>query len=145
MKDDYQLPDDTDDLKLSMNAEDFDLNRDPDNIEDLSLDKLVPDDMPIEYDATKKKEDLSQFETGGRKYNPNEKDEYLDVDGDPFDTLTVNIEAYDREFPQAKTIFLNTNHCPGIKEALLEAGLIEDLRCKVQSGFYMYPVVRWLR
>ena len=47
--------------------------------------------------------------------------------------------------PQAKIIFLNTNHCPGIKEALLEAGLIEDLRCKVQSGFYMYPVVRWLR
>lgn len=67
------------------------------------------------------------------------------VDGDPFDTLTVNIEAYDREFPQAKVIFLNTNHCPGIKEALQDAGLIEDLRCKVQSGYYMYPVARWLR
>ncbi len=67
------------------------------------------------------------------------------VDGDPFDTLTVNIEAFDDKFPQAKIIFLNTNHCPGIKEALLDAGLIEDLGCKVQSGFYMYPVVRWLR
>lgn len=67
------------------------------------------------------------------------------VDGDPFDTLTVNIEAYDRDFPQAKTIFLNTNHCPGIKEALQDAGLIEDLRCKVQSGYCTYPVVRWLR
>ena len=67
------------------------------------------------------------------------------VDGDPFDTLTVNIEAYDTDFPQAKTIFLNTNHCPGIKEALLDAGLIEDLGCKVQSGYCTYPVVRWLR
>ena len=67
------------------------------------------------------------------------------VDGDPFDTLTVNIEAYDREFPQAKYIFINENHCPGIKEALQDAGLIEDLKCKVQSGYYMYPVARWLR
>ena len=30
-------------------------------------------------------------------------------------------------------------------EALQDAGLIEDLGCKVQSGYYMYPVVRWLR
>lgn len=67
------------------------------------------------------------------------------VDGDPFDVLTVNIEAYDERFPQAKTIFLNTNHCPGIKEALLDAGLIEDLGCKVWSGYCTYPVVRWLR
>ena len=67
------------------------------------------------------------------------------VDGDPFDILTVNIEAYDRDFPQAKIIFLNTNHCPGIKEALLDAGLIEDLGSKVQSGYCTYPVVRWLR
>lgn len=67
------------------------------------------------------------------------------VDGDPFDVLTVNIEGYDKDFPKAKTIFLNTNHCPGIKEALLDAGLIEDLGCKVQSGFCTYPVVRWLR
>lgn len=67
------------------------------------------------------------------------------VDGDPFDALTVNIEAYDRDFPQAKIIFLNTNRCPGIKEALLDAGLIEDLGSKVQSGYCTYPVVRWLR
>ena len=67
------------------------------------------------------------------------------VDGDPFDTLTVNIEAFDERFPQAKIIFLNTNHCPGIKEALLDAGLIEDLGCKVWSGYYTYPVARWLR
>ena len=67
------------------------------------------------------------------------------VDNDPFDTLTVNIEGYDKDYPNAKIIFLNTNHCPGIKEALQDAGLIEDLRCKVQSGYYMYPVARWLR
>lgn len=66
-------------------------------------------------------------------------------DGEPFDVLTVNIEAYDCNFPNAKTIFLNTNHVPGIKKSLLEAGLIEDLNCKVQSGFCTYPVVRWLR
>lgn len=66
-------------------------------------------------------------------------------DGQPFDTLTVNIEAYDRDFPKAKVIFLNTNHVPGIKDVLLDAGLIEDMGCKVQSGFCTYPVVRWLR
>lgn len=67
------------------------------------------------------------------------------VDGDPFVVLTVNIEGYDKDFPKAKDIFLNTNHCPGIKEALLDAGLIEDLGCKVLSGWCAYPVVRWLR
>ena len=98
MKDDYQLSDDTDDLKLSMNAEDFDLNKEP-PVDELSLDKLIPDDMPIEYDATKKKEDLSQFESGGRKYNPNEKDEYLDVDGDPFEEETIYPEDTKKEEP----------------------------------------------
>ena len=67
------------------------------------------------------------------------------VGGDPFDVLTVNIEGYDKDFSEAKIIFLNTNHCPGIKEALLDAGLIEDLNCKVQSGYCTYPVVRWLK
>lgn len=67
------------------------------------------------------------------------------VDNDPFDTLTVNIEGYDKDYPNAKVIFLNTNHCPGIKEALLEAGLIEDLNKKVLSGWCAYPVVKWLR
>lgn len=67
------------------------------------------------------------------------------VDDDPFDVLTVNIEGYDKDFPKANTIFLNTNHCPGIKEALLDAGLIEDYNCKVQSGWCTYPVVGWLR
>ena len=67
------------------------------------------------------------------------------VGGDPFDTLTTNIQAYDVDFPNPKIIFLNTTHCPGIKEALLDAGLIEDLGCKVQSGYCTYPVVRWLR
>ena len=42
-------------------------------------------------------------------------------DGMPFDTLTVNLEAYDRDFPKAKVIFLNTNHVPDIKDALLDA------------------------
>ena len=67
------------------------------------------------------------------------------VEGDPYDVLTVNIEGYDRDYPKAKDIFLNTNRCPGIKEALLDAGLIEDLGCKVLSGWCAYPVVRWLR
>lgn len=64
--------------------------------------------------------------------------------GDPYDVLTVNIEGYDKEFPKADIIFLNTNHVPGIKDVLLEAGLIEDMGCKVQSGFCTYPVARWL-
>lgn len=67
------------------------------------------------------------------------------MDGEPFAILTVNLPAYDRDFIHAKTIFLDTNNVPGIKEALLDAGLIEDMDIKVQSGFYMYPVVRWLR
>ena len=66
-------------------------------------------------------------------------------DGEPFDTLTVNLEAYDKDYPDAKIIFLNANHVPGIKNTLLDAGLIEDLNEKVQSGFCTYPVVRWLR
>ena len=98
MKDDYQLPDDTDDLKLSMNAEDFDLNKEP-PVDELSLDKLIPDDMPIEYDASKKKDDITQLEGGGRKYNPNEKDEYLDVDGDPFEEETIYPEDTKKEEP----------------------------------------------
>ena len=66
-------------------------------------------------------------------------------DGEPYAVLTVNIEAYDTDFPNAKFMFLDTNNVPGIKKSLLDAGLIEDTGLKVQSGFCTYPVVRWLR
>ena len=66
-------------------------------------------------------------------------------DGMPYATLTVNLPAYDIDFPEVKHIFLDANNCPGIKSALEDAGLIQDTGYKVQSGYCMYPVVRWLR
>ena len=69
----------------------------------------------------------------------------FDKEGFPYATLTTNITAYDKDFPDPKTIFIDTNNCPGIKDVLSDANLIEDTGYRVQSGYYMYPVVRWKR
>lgn len=63
---------------------------------------------------------------------------------EPLDVVTVNIPAYDKDYG-FEYIFLNVNHYPYIKEAMVNAGLVEDTGYKVWSGYCVYPVVRWLR
>ena len=63
----------------------------------------------------------------------------------PYAIFTTNIPAYDDMFPDPALIFLDTNNCPGIKGVLEDAELIHDTGRRVQSGYCVYPVVRWLR
>ena len=97
------------------------------------------------------------------KYKENildvEKSKYLNgrialqatlTDHSPFAVLTVNIPAYD-EMLDADMIILDTNNVPDIDKALTIAGLVTPLYdkrtgkpFKLQSGYCMYPVVRWL-
>lgn len=63
---------------------------------------------------------------------------------EPFDVLTVNIPAFDDKFDDTY-IFLNTNHVPDIDKVLEKAGMIEKTSYRIQSGYYTYPVARWLR
>lgn len=69
---------------------------------------------------------------------------YLET-GEPYDTITINIPSYDVDFSD-EYIFLNTNHMPDIDKVLSEAGMIEVIPgIRIQSGYYTYPVARWLR
>lgn len=63
---------------------------------------------------------------------------------EPFDVLTINVPAFDNMFDDTY-IFLNTNHVPDIDKVLEKAGMIEKTSYRIQSGYYTYPVVRWLR
>lgn len=63
---------------------------------------------------------------------------------EPFDVLTINVPAFDNMFDDTY-IFLNTNHVPDIDKVLEKAGMIERTSYRIQSGYYTYPVVRWLR
>ena len=66
--------------------------------------------------------------------------------GEPFAVLTVNIPAYDKDLPDPDYIILDANNVPDILSVLLEAGLVEipEKIMRIQSGFCMYPVVRWI-
>ena len=63
--------------------------------------------------------------------------------GEPYATLTTNIPAYNKDLGK-KDIILDCNNIPGIDKALKEAGLIGKLVSKVQSGYCVYPVYRYL-
>lgn len=62
----------------------------------------------------------------------------------PYAMFTTNIPAYDDRYQDPRLIFLDTNNCPGIKTVLEEAGYVKDTGHRVQSGYCVYPVVRWL-
>lgn len=64
--------------------------------------------------------------------------------GEPFDVLTVNIPAYDKDFPESDMIYLNVNHVPGILDTLQKAGLVDNVYDYIWSGYCTYPVVRWI-
>ena len=66
--------------------------------------------------------------------------------GEPFAVLTVNIPAYDRDLPDKDLIILDTNNVPDIVSTLLDAGLVEipEKIMRLQSGFCVYPVLRWI-
>ncbi len=65
-------------------------------------------------------------------------------DGEPVATATVNVEGVSETLPESEVIIKDYSENEGMLDALVEAGLVEDMGRRVRTGYVTVPVARLL-